>query len=88
MCNQRFSNWIPALPNDVFDHKYVYEEIGYNLKPIELQAAMAFIQMQKLEERGERKVRHTAPTLACNGVNYDGRVSAYVFILPTGEFAG
>ena len=59
MCNQRFSNWIPALPNDVFDHKYVYEEIGYNLKPIELQAAMAFIQMQKLEEIGQiRRKNH------------------------------
>ncbi len=59
MCNQRFSNWLPALPNDVFDHKYVYEEIGYNLKPIELQAAMAFIQMQKLEEIGQiRRKNH------------------------------
>ena len=59
MCNQRFSNWLPALPNDVFDHKYVYEEIGYNLKPIELQAAMALIQMQKLEEIGQiRRKNH------------------------------
>lgn len=59
MCNQRFSNWLPSLPNDVFDHKYVYEEIGYNLKPIELQAAMAFIQMQKLEEIGQiRRKNH------------------------------
>lgn len=53
MCNQRFSNWLPSLPEEVFDHKYVYEEIGYNLKPIELQAAMAYIQMQKLEEIGQ-----------------------------------
>jgi len=59
MCNQRFNNWLPALPNEVFDHKYVYEEIGYNLKPIEMQAAMAFIQMQKLEEIGQiRRKNH------------------------------
>ena len=59
MCNQRFSNWLPSLPNDVFDHKYVYEEIGYNLKPIELQAAMVFVQMQKLEEIGQiRRKNH------------------------------
>jgi len=37
-CDCRFNNWLPALPNEIFDHKYVYEEIGYNLKPIELQA--------------------------------------------------
>ena len=59
MCNQRFSNWLPSLPEEVFDHKYVYEEIGYNLKPIELQAAMAYIQMQKLEEIGQiRRKNH------------------------------
>lgn len=59
MCNTRFSNWLPALPNEVFDHKYVYEEIGYNLKPIELQAAMAFIQLNKLEEIGQiRRKNH------------------------------
>jgi CDP-6-deoxy-D-xylo-4-hexulose-3-dehydrase len=59
MCNSRFNNWLPALPNEVFDHKYVYEEIGYNLKPIELQAAIAFVQMQKLGEIGQiRRKNH------------------------------
>ena len=59
MCNSRFNNWIPALPDEVFDHKYVYEEIGYNLKPIELQAAIAFVQMQKLGEIGQiRRKNH------------------------------
>jgi CDP-6-deoxy-D-xylo-4-hexulose-3-dehydrase len=54
-CNCRFGNWIPALPDDVFDHKYVYEEIGYNLKPIELQASIGLIQMNKLEEIGIKR---------------------------------
>ena len=35
-CNKRFSEWLPSIPGEVFDHKYVYEEIGYNLKPIEV----------------------------------------------------
>ena len=51
-CGIRFNNWIPALPDEVFDHKYVYEEIGYNLKPIELQAAMGNAQIKKLDEIG------------------------------------
>jgi CDP-6-deoxy-D-xylo-4-hexulose-3-dehydrase len=38
------------LPNEIFDHKYVYDEIGYNLKPIELQAAMGLQQLDKLPE--------------------------------------
>jgi len=49
-CGKRFDNWIPTLPDEVFDHKYVYDEIGYNLKPIELQAAMGLQQLKKLPE--------------------------------------
>ena len=52
-CDCRFNNWLPALPEDLFDHKYVYEEIGYNLKPIELQASIGLVQMKKLEEIGK-----------------------------------
>ncbi len=52
-CGCRFNNWLPSLPDDLFDHKYVYEEIGYNLKPIELQAAMGLVQMEKLDEIGK-----------------------------------
>lgn len=54
-CGCRFNNWLPALPNEIFDHKYVYEEIGYNLKPIELQASMGLVQMEKLEEIGIKR---------------------------------
>ena len=47
-CGKRFNNWIPTLPDEIFDHKYVYDEIGYNLKPIELQCAMGLEQLKKL----------------------------------------
>lgn len=47
-CGSRFSNWIPALPDQIFDHKYVYDEIGYNIKPIELQGSMGLKQLEKL----------------------------------------
>jgi CDP-4-dehydro-6-deoxyglucose reductase, E1 len=49
-CGKRFNNWIPTLPDEIFDHKYVYDEIGYNMKPIELQAAMGLQQLDKLDE--------------------------------------
>jgi CDP-6-deoxy-D-xylo-4-hexulose-3-dehydrase len=54
-CDCRFNNWLPSLPDDIFDHKYVYEEIGYNVKPIELQASMGLVQMGKLEEIGIKR---------------------------------
>ena len=49
-CGKRFSNWIPTMQDEIFDHKYVYDEIGYNLKPIEIQGAMGLIQLNKLDE--------------------------------------
>jgi CDP-6-deoxy-D-xylo-4-hexulose-3-dehydrase len=47
-CGCRFKEWLPSLPGEVFDHKYVYETIGYNLKPIELQCSMGLAQIDKL----------------------------------------
>ena len=47
-CGERFKNWIPELPDLIYDHRYVYREIGYNLKPIEIQGALGLEQMKKL----------------------------------------
>lgn len=54
-CGCRFNNWLKSLPDYLFDHKYVYEEIGYNLKPIELQASIGLAQIEKLEEIGKKR---------------------------------
>jgi CDP-4-dehydro-6-deoxyglucose reductase, E1 len=59
-CGCRFNNWMPSLPDEIFDHKYIYEEIGYNLKPTELQAAMGNVQLEKLEEIGVLRRRNHA----------------------------
>ena len=57
-CKARFSEWIPSMPGEIFDHKFVYDEIGYNLKPIELQAAMGLEQMKKLPQIHELRRRN------------------------------
>lgn len=54
-CGNRFSNWITELPDEIFDHKYVYDEIGYNLKPIELQASIGLEQIKKLPDIHNRR---------------------------------
>lgn len=54
-CGCRFKKWLPSLPDETFDHKYVYEEIGYNLKPIELQCSMGLVQLDKLPEINKRR---------------------------------
>ncbi len=58
-CGCRFKNWLPSLPDEIFDHKYVYETIGYNLKPIELQCSMGLAQIDKLPEiHAKRRANH------------------------------
>ena len=46
-CGKRFSQLFGNLPFG-FDHKYVYSEIGYNLKMTDIQAAIGSAQMDKL----------------------------------------
>lgn len=45
-CGKRFDYEIDGIP---YDHKYIYSSIGYNLKPLELQAAMGLEQLDKLD---------------------------------------
>jgi CDP-6-deoxy-D-xylo-4-hexulose-3-dehydrase len=54
-CGCRFGAWFKDQPDMIFDHRYVFEEIGYNLKPTEMQAAMGLAQLDKLEEMHTRR---------------------------------
>ena len=47
-CGDRFRNWLPGMKDAVYDHRYVFDEIGYNLKPLDLQAAIGLQQIEKL----------------------------------------
>ena len=53
-CGKRFSQQLGELPVG-FDHKYVYSEIGYNLKMTDIQAAIGSAQMDKLPSFCERR---------------------------------
>jgi CDP-6-deoxy-D-xylo-4-hexulose-3-dehydrase len=48
-CGKRFTQKFGDMPAG-FDHKYVYSEIGYNLKMTDIQAAIGAAQMDKLPE--------------------------------------
>ena len=49
VCGRRFDRWIEDF-EEIFDHKYIFSEIGYNLKPVEFQAAMGLIQIERIKE--------------------------------------
>lgn len=47
-CGKRFSWQLGQLPEG-YDHKYIYSHIGYNLKPLDIQAAIGCAQLEKLD---------------------------------------
>ena len=47
-CGNRFGDWLPGAPGANYDHRYVFDEIGFNLKPLDLQASMGLEQLNKL----------------------------------------
>ncbi|MDA8117426.1 MAG: lipopolysaccharide biosynthesis protein RfbH [Actinomycetota bacterium] len=59
-CGKRFSQQFGTLPHG-YDHKYVYGEIGYNLKVTDMQAAIGVAQLAKLPQLIQaRKANHGA----------------------------
>lgn len=46
-CNKRFEWQLGELP-DGYDHKFTYSHLGYNLKPLDIQAAIGLAQLDKL----------------------------------------
>ncbi len=47
-CGKRFDWQLGSLPCG-YDHKYIYSHLGYNLKPLDLQAAIGRQQLRKLD---------------------------------------
>ena len=52
-CNNRFSDWLGT--GDIIDHRYIFSNIGYNLKPLDLQGALGLSQLEKFDEIEERR---------------------------------
>jgi len=49
VCGRRFDKWLEDY-DDIVDHKYVFGQMGYNLKPLDLQGAVGSIQLLKFDE--------------------------------------
>jgi CDP-6-deoxy-D-xylo-4-hexulose-3-dehydrase len=57
-CGKRFDKWLENY-DGIIDHKYVFSEMGYNLKPLDLQGAIGLEQLLKLDEiETNRRVSH------------------------------
>lgn len=53
-CGNRFNYKVRGLETR-YDHRYYFVDIGYNLKPTDIQAAMGLAQLDKLPEFSEKR---------------------------------
>ncbi|HUB87957.1 MAG TPA: lipopolysaccharide biosynthesis protein RfbH [Verrucomicrobiae bacterium] len=77
-CNKRFGWQLGELPEG-YDHKYIYSHLGYNLKPLDTQAAIGRQQFKKLPsfvEARKKNWEHLRRGLEPFGEFFD-------FMLPT-----
>jgi CDP-6-deoxy-D-xylo-4-hexulose-3-dehydrase len=56
-CGNRFDRWLEDY-DGVIDHKYVFTNVGYNLKPLDFQGAIGSIQLTKLEDIDHKRRLH------------------------------
>jgi CDP-6-deoxy-D-xylo-4-hexulose-3-dehydrase len=56
-CGKRYDWQFDGLP-DAYDHKYVYSHLGFNLKPLDVQAAIGRVQLRRLPDFIEARKRN------------------------------
>ena len=61
VCGKRFDKWLEGY-DKIVDHKYVFGQIGYNLKPAELQGSIGQVQLTKVDDIHQKR-RHNKERL-------------------------
>jgi len=56
-CGKRFDYWLENY-DGIIDHKYIFGNIGYNLKPLDMQGAIGSVQLTKVDEICARRRAH------------------------------
>lgn len=56
-CGKRFDRWLDNY-DGIIDHKYVFKNMGYNLKPLDLQGAIGLVQLSKINEIDTKRREH------------------------------
>lgn len=56
-CGNRFDKWLDDY-DGIIDHKYVFTNVGYNLKPLDLQGAIGMAQLKKFDMLEDSRRRY------------------------------
>lgn len=69
ICNNRFDQWLENY-DGIVDHKYVYTEMGYNFKPLDLQGAIGVVQMDKFDtiEKNRKKSKEKITSMFLDNI--------------------
>jgi len=54
-CGKRFDKWLLPEYDGIVDHKYIFTQMGYNLKPLDFQGAIGSVQLDKFDEIHSRR---------------------------------
>lgn len=55
-CKKRFDDWLGD--GTIVDHKYIFTQMGYNLKPLDLQGSIGLEQLKKFDWIHEKRREH------------------------------
>ena len=68
-CKNRFGKWLDAY-DGIVDHKYIFSNMGYNLKPLDLQGAIGLVQLDKFDEieRNRKISQHTIENILASKI--------------------
>lgn len=77
-CGKRFSPWLENY-DGVVDHKYIFTNIGYNLKPMDFQGAIGLAQIKKAREftnkrRTNKKIIESLLNKYVKGISIPGEL--------------
>jgi CDP-6-deoxy-D-xylo-4-hexulose-3-dehydrase len=69
-CGKRFDKWLDGYEG-VIDHKYLFTNMGYNLKPLDMQGSIGLAQLDKMEfvDKSRRENKIKFQSLLVNHVN-------------------
>ena len=56
-CCNRFDKWLDDY-DGIIDHKYVYGNLGFNLKPLDLQGAIGVVQLKKVDLIHKKRIEN------------------------------
>ncbi|MBU0480477.1 MAG: aminotransferase class V-fold PLP-dependent enzyme [Proteobacteria bacterium] len=56
-CKHRFGRWLDGYDGKI-DHKYLFTNRGYNLKPLDMQGAIGLKQLEKVDEIHKKRRLH------------------------------